>query len=352
LTVAIVVSCGDPSVGQPNSTQLTVPGQTAAPNPPSREPVRIAFAGDASFEGLGSAVEADPTGVLTAIAPVLRNADLTVVNLEAALGTAGSPVPKGFNFRVPAEVTITLSDAGVDVVSMANNHGLDYGQVGLSESLAIEEESGFPVIGAGRDAEEAYEPFVTEINGQRIGIIAASDVIDTELRSTWVATDSMPGIASAEEPEQERLAAEVAELRPNIDTLVVFLHYGVEKETCPNSRQRELVDLLVDAGADIVVGAHAHRLQGLGYLGQKFVAYGLGNFIFGAPSEAGRASGVLIVTATGRQIDDYEWIPARIDNGVPVPLTGDAAEAALNQMDERRECAGLTTSPSDTGGKP
>ncbi len=340
LLAALVSACGAEA---PQSAPTTV-----RPPEGSGQPVRIAFGGDASFEGLGSAIEADPTGVITGIAPLLRDADVTVVNLEAALGEAGSPVPKGFNFRVPAAVTETLADAGVDVVSMANNHGLDYGQEGLEESLRIEEVTGFPVIGVGRNDAEAYEPFTTEVAGQRIGVLAASDVIDSELRSSWIATPDQPGLASAEEPEQERLAREVAALREQVDTLVVYLHYGLEKEVCPNDRQRELVDLVLAAGADIVVGTHAHRLQGLGYLGDRFVAYGLGNFIFAAPSEAGRASGVLVVTATGRRIDGYEWLPARIGDGVPEPLTGDAADEAAALMDERRECAGLSTAATPT----
>ncbi len=351
----MVLACAQAACGSTPVPEATVASTVVRPPEGSGRPVSIAFAGDASFEGLGPAIEADPTGVITEIAPVLRDADLTVVNLEASLGEVGEPVPKGFNFQVPAAVTETLADAGVDVVSMANNHGLDFGVEGLEESLRIEESSGFPVIGVGRDDAEAYAPFTTEINGQRIGVIAANDVIDAELRSTWVATPDRPGVASAEEPEQDRLAREVEELRSSVDTLVVFLHYGLEKEVCPNDRQRELVDLLVGAGADIVVGTHAHRLQGLGFLGTRFVAYGLGNFIFAAPSEAGRASGVLVVTATGRRIDGYEWKPARISDGVPVPLSGSAADEAAALMDERRECAGLSTEPvlaDDSGDTP
>ncbi len=312
----------------------------------------IAFAGDASFEGLGQLVEDEPEAVLAGVGPLLRGADLAVVNLEAVLGDAGSPVPKAFNFRVPAGALESLSAAGVDVVSMANNHGLDYGREGLEESLRIEQETGFPVIGVGQNLEEAYAPFTTEVRGQRIGLLAASDVIDAELRSSWIATDGQPGLASAEEPEQGLLEDRVRRLRADVDTLVVYLHYGVERETCPNERQRELVDALVGAGADIVVGTHAHRLQGHGYLGDRYVAYGLGNFVFSAGSEGGRASGVLTVTATGRRIDGAEWVPARIVDGRPEPLTGESADAALAEQDELRECADLSASPSDTEGRP
>jgi poly-gamma-glutamate synthesis protein (capsule biosynthesis protein) len=123
---------------------------------------------------------------------------------------------------------------------------------------------------------------------------------------------------------------------------VVFLHWGTEGETCPTERQETLADELIAAGADIVVGSHAHRLQGAGRDGQAFVAYGLGNFVFYSPEGSpGAATGVLLVTATGRTIDEYRWAPATIRDGIPTPLEGTEAEEAVASWDELRECAGL-----------
>ncbi len=344
LLAGLLGACGSTS----SAPSPSVP-PTSAPRGPegSGEAVTIAFGGDASFEGLADLVESDPESVLADVGPLLRGADLAVVNLEAVLGEAGEPVPKAFNFRVPAAAVDSLRAAGVDVVSMANNHGLDYGRDGLAESLRIEQETGFPLIGVGQDLDEAYAPFTTEVRGQRIGVLAASDVIDAELRSSWIATDQQAGLASAEESEQALLEDRVRQLRGEVDTLVVYLHYGVERETCPNERQRELVEAMIEAGADIVVGTHAHRLQGHGFLGDRYVAYGLGNFVFSAGSEGGRASGVLTVTATGRRIDGAEWTPAVIVDGRPEPLSGDAADNALAEQDELRECAGLSATPGD-----
>ena len=130
---------------------------------------------------------------------------------------------------------------------------------------------------------------------------------------------------------------------------MVFLHYGTETQTCPNGRQQELAALVTEAGADIVVGSHAHRLQGMGYLGDRFIAYGLSNFIFRAPSEPGRRSGVLTVSATGRRIDGYRWDPAVLQGNLPVPLTGAAQEAGRAAMDELRGCTGLTETPTGPG---
>jgi poly-gamma-glutamate synthesis protein (capsule biosynthesis protein) len=134
-----------------------------------------------------------------------------------------------------------------------------------------------------------------------------------------------------------------------VDTLVVYLHWGVEKDTCPTARQQELAAAMTAAGADIVVGTHAHRLQGMGYLGDQFVAYGLSNFVFKAPSEPGRRSGVLTVSATGRRIDGYRWDPAVLQGTLPVPLTGAAADAERAAMDELRGCTDLSATPTGPG---
>ncbi len=295
------------------------------------------------------AVVADPGGLLGSIAPVLGAADVSVVNLEAALGTTGSPEPKSFAFQAPPQALDALRSAGVDAVTMANNHGMDFGEEGLAESLAIRDSSGFPILGIGADEDDAYAPWITDVRGQRIGVIAANDVFDSNLVARWTAGPGTAGIASAEEAHQERLADEVRRTRALVDTLVVFLHYGTETQTCPNGRQQELAALMTAAGADIVVGSHAHRLQGMGYLGDQFVAYGLSNFIFQAPSAPGRRSGVLTVSATGRRIDGYRWDPAVLQGNLPVPLSGSAQEAERSAMDELRGCTGLSGTPTGPG---
>lgn len=313
------------------------------------EAVTIAFAGDSSFQGLAAGIVGNPTGLLAAIAPVLSDADLTMVNLEAALGSGGTPEPKAFTFQTPAETIDALAAAGVDVVTMANNHGMDFGEAGLESSLRIRAGSPMPILGIGRDSYDALEPFITEIRGQRVAFLAANDVFDSSLQARWTATPERPGLASAKGIHQERLLDAVSDARENADTVVVYLHYGRETETCPNQRQVELARSLFDAGADIVVGSHAHRLQGVGFAGDRFVAYGLGNFIFRPGSSAGRETGVLVVTVTGSRVDSFEWRPAVINDGLPVPLTGQHAAAEMDKMDRLRACAGLSSTRPDPG---
>ncbi len=313
----------------------------------SGESITLAFAGDSSFQGLGARATADPAGLLSAIAPVLADADVTMVNLETAVGSGGTPEAKTFKFQAPAAVLDALEHAGVDVVSMANNHGMDYGLAGLQSTLDIKATSKVKILGIGADAAEAYAPHIAEVRGQRIGFLALNDVFDSNLISTWTAGDDKPGIASAKDSHAERVDQAVRALREQVDTLVVFLHFGTETQTCPNERQKFLVAQLAEAGADIIVGSHAHRLQGVGYVGDKLVAYGLGNFIFGAPSAVGRQSGVLKVRATGRRVDSFDWIPAQIRGEVPVPLSGGDAEQAEREMSQLQACAEVSPTPAN-----
>ena len=349
----VLAACGATDVsGRPGVAGEGAGGlATTTPSPASvprgvsevtvaKGPVTFAFAGDVHFEGvLRGALDADPASVLVDIAPSLSSADIAMVNLETAITEGGTAEPKAYTFRAPATAFEALRAAGVDVASMANNHGMDYGPAGFADSLAARDASGFPVVGIGADATEAYAPHRQVVNGQRIAIFAATDVLDANLIARWTATDDQPGLASAK--ERERLIGAVAAARPTADTVVVFLHWGTEGTTCPNATQPELAQALVDAGADIVVGSHAHRLVGAGRKGAALVAYGLGNFAFYTSGGPGAETGVLHVTATGRHVDDYRWEPATISAGRPRPLTGAEAEAASASWTALRDCTDL-----------
>jgi Bacterial capsule synthesis protein PGA_cap len=329
------------------TTTVPAPTTTLAPTTTTRgplgsgAPVTFAFGGDVHFEGgLRSKLLANPDTVLAPIAPVLSAADVAVVNLETAITERGTAQSKQYVFRAPAVALQALAAAGVDTASVANNHGIDYGPEGLQDTLAAEQSTGFDLIGVGQNAGEAFAPHRMDVKGQRIAIIGATQVIDGQFIGSWTATDAQAGLASAKTVEP--LLAAVAAARADSDTLVVFLHWGVEGQTCPSPDQQTLAQQLVDAGADIVVGGHAHRLQGAGRLGNAVVGYGLGNFVFYNEGGAAGVSGVLQVTATGRQIDSYGWVPAQIGGGVAQPLDGASAEGALTAWNNLRACTGLT----------
>ena len=332
----------------PTTTTTTLPPTTTTLRDPRRgngQAVTFAFGGDVHFEGsIRTKLLADPNTVLAPIAPVLSSADIAMVNLESAITEQNTPVPKEFNFKAPATALDAIRAAGIDVVTEANNHTIDYGPQGLADTLAARAAKQFPVVGIGANATEAYAPYRVDVKGQRIAIFGATDVMGEEYVKAWTATDTQAGVASTKYDAEARMIAAIQAVRPEVDTIVVDLHWGVERVGCATDRQKQLARALVDAGADIIVGSHAHVLEGAGRLGTAFVDYGLGNFVFyNGSGEYGR-TGVLMVTATGRDVDTYQWQPARIRNGgIPEPLpAGPAADADIAHWNDLRACTDLT----------
>ncbi len=315
----------------------------AVPRPAQGEAVTLAFLGDVNAEG--DAAAALRTG-LPGVRDVLGRADLAMVNLETAVTTRGTPAAKQYNFRTSPAIMSRLKDIGVDVATVANNHGMDYGRRGLRDTLSASEATGLPLVGAGVDADAAFAPLRRTVRGQRIAILSATQVLDGSLEAAWTAGPSTPGLASARDPGP--LLEAVAQARQTSDTVVVYLHWGQEKSTCPLPVQRELAEQLVAAGADVIVGTHAHVLLGGGTLAGAYVDYGLGNGVFAARSTEARRSGVLTLTLRGRAVTGADWAPARVVSGRPVLLTGDAAEAAVEDKRRRRSCTGLEAPPETT----
>ena len=331
----VAILNGNESEASPTAPPAAMRGPLGSGNP-----VVLAFGGDVHFEGaLESRLAADPDGLLAPIAPLLGEADIAVANLETAVTNGGAAAGKTFVFRTPPSAFAALRGGSVDVVSMANNHGLDFGEAGLRDSLAAARRYRFSVIGIGLDGKQAYAPYRQTVKGQRIAILAATQVLDDHLIDSWTAGPGKPGLASAK--AVPRLLLEVRRARRTSDTVVVFLHWGVELEQCPTVDQRTLARQLVGAGADVVVGGHAHRLLGTGKMGKALVGYGLGNFVWYGTSELSTQTGVLFVTATGRRIDRYRWAPARIVDGVPRPLSGAERTQELRSWRSLRGCTGL-----------
>ncbi len=292
--------------------------------------MHLAFAGDVHFAG--ASASALRLGLGSGAAP-LAQADVAVVNLETAVTDGGDQATKKFSFRAPPKALQVIKDAGVDAVSVANNHGEDYGPAGLADTLAASTTYGLPVIGAGTDQDAAFHGYLHTVHGVRVAVIAATDVIDSNLQAAWTAGPDSPGLASAK--DGDLLTQRIRTVSASADVVVAFLHWGVEKQVCPTARQQQLAADLVAAGADVVVGSHAHVLQPLGSVGRAPVAYGMGNFVFYGSSAAAVRSGVLQVTvravpgsgAGGRPTASTTWRPATIVGGRPVavpPTTGNA----------------------------
>ena len=339
------------SAGQDSSAPASAPARQGSPLSPGWQgdgkSVTLAFGGDVHFEGpLGSRLVTSPATALDGIATLVKGANLAMANFESALvdSTCPDPQPKQFVFYAPPTAITALRSAGLSVVTEANNHGEDCGQAGLMQSLAIARTTHFPIVGVGRDAAQAFAPYRAVLHGQRISVIAATEVLDTNLQAAWTATATQPGLASAY--QEGELVAAVQAARKTSDTVVVFLHWGTETSQCPNALQEPLARALVKAGADIVVGSHAHVQLGAGYLGTALVDYGLGNLAFYDTTTPETYSGTLLVTVTGRHIDGFSWRPALIESGLPVPQTGAAATAAVQRWQGLRGCTDLSLAPT------
>jgi poly-gamma-glutamate capsule biosynthesis protein CapA/YwtB (metallophosphatase superfamily) len=309
--------------------------------------VTLAFGGDVHFALRTLDLLADPATAFGPVSSIFQAADLSMVNLETAVTERGTPEPKQFHFRAPAATYDAVKAAGIDVVSLANNHTLDYGRIGLDDTLAAARSAGVPVVGAGMHAGAAYAPWVTQVNGVRIAVLGFTQI--TELASTWVATDSRSGLAMAITDEQiAQAAASVRSARSVADVVVVYMHWGQEYNECPIGLQRTAAAALADAGASVIVGTHAHVMQGGGWLGRTYVAYGLSNFLWWYNDAATNDTGVLRVTATGPALTGVEFVPAYIDRvtGQPIPSTGDEAVRISAKYEALRGCTGLSATPS------
>lgn len=342
-TSAMSVEADPRGQGQP-ATDPPATDQPAAA-PPDPDGLTIAFAGDVNFsERTADRLAADPATAFGVAAPGLAAADLTVVNLETAITTGGQPEPKSFTFRAPPSAFTALAAAGVDVASMANNHGADYGEVGLRDSLATIKSSQFPVIGIGADDTEALAPYRATIEGVNLVIFAASAIHDHTLEA-WTATAGTPGIASAFDP---RLVDNVRAEAAKGSTVIVFLHWGTEYDSCPDGEQEQLADALAAAGATAVIGTHAHVLQGAGWRGDGvYVAYGLSNYLwwrsFGNEQDD---NGVLTLTVDGQHVTAAHFAPSHLDDtGVPVPATGAQADRINAEWEQVRDCTDLSAAP-------
>lgn len=308
---------------------LTAATTTAAPQ------ATLAFAGDVHFEG--SSASALDNGLGSAAA-VLAKADLSFVNLETAVTTRGTPEPKTYTFRAPPRAFTALKKAGVDAVSMANNHGMDYGRVGLKDSIAAAKARRYVVLGANLNDTGAFSPVRRTVNGIKVSVFAATDVLDSFALNTWTATPTRAGLASIKSTAglNRLLKAVTAEkTSKRADVVAVILHWGVETRVCPTVRQRDLAKRFSAAGADVLVGSHAHVLQPNTTVGKTAVHYGMGNFVFYARSGKAIETGVYTVTVTKKGVKGTAWAPATIRSGRPALLTGTARTAAITAQKNR-----------------
>jgi poly-gamma-glutamate capsule biosynthesis protein CapA/YwtB (metallophosphatase superfamily) len=258
-----------------------------------------------------------------AVAPTLSSADIAVANLECAVGVGGTPASKAFTFLAPPAAAATLADAGLDVVTLANNHALDFGAGVLSQTLVALDAAHVAHTGAGATEDDAHRPAIVEARGKRIAFLGYVKVM---LEGTgfdvhsWEAHGDSPGVAWL---DTARIARDVVAAKGSADVVVVMLHTGFEGHWIANVYQRAAAHAAIDAGALVVIGAHPHLLQGVERYKNGFIAYSLGDFVFDGKD---KYSAILRLTIDGDAVKDVAWTPVFLHDGIPT--LADAKESA------------------------
>ncbi len=245
------------------------------------QPVKLVFSGDILLSD--HVMNAYKNGGIRSVLDsqfqsVIDEADIFMANEEFPFSTRGTPAEdKQFTFRAAPSLIFVFKELGIDIVTLANNHAMDYGTDALLDTCDTLDKAGIARVGAGKNLDEAKAPVILEAQGKKIGFLGASRVIPV---GSWNATATKPGMLTTYDPKI--LVDEIKKLRDQCDYLVVYVHWGIERNETPEDYQRSLGKQYIDAGADVVIGSHPHVLQGVEYYKGKPIVYSLGNFIFGS----------------------------------------------------------------------
>ena len=294
------------------------------------EPITIIFAGDVL---IAAAMEQyyDTEGVSRIVSEELleemQNADICMVNNEFQFSSRGTPMEdKQFTFQTDPKYVQILLDMGVDIVSLANNHSIDFGTEALQDTFATLDGAGILYAGAGDAKERAEELQIIEVNGQRFGFLAATRVIPV---SEWNIEYGQPGLFATY--DDTRLVECVTAAKEVCDFLTVYVHWGIEREAYPQEYQTTIAKHCFEAGADLIIGAHPHVLQGIEFMDGKPVFYSLGNYVF-AQNIARTALVKVEIQPDGDTV--YSLIPAFAEDGKTQMCEGSKAEDLFRYMNE------------------
>jgi poly-gamma-glutamate capsule biosynthesis protein CapA/YwtB (metallophosphatase superfamily)/outer membrane protein assembly factor BamB len=256
---------------------------------------------------------------------LLDEADLAVANLEGVLTTRGKPLDKSYLVRAHPTWGQTLSAGGLDLVTLANNHALDYGPEGLDETLDVLEALGIATVGAGRSQEEAHQEVVFALNGARVAVLAYA-------AARWNSSADVPAtdrLAWAEIAVVQRDVATLKEVDAAgdpVDVVIVLLHAGTEYAAEPSPDQVAVARAAVDAGADLVVGHHPHVTQTIERYGDGLIVYGLGDALFDIPRKAAMQGDLLRVHITPEGLTRAELWPFWISEAIQPRFLADEGD--------------------------
>ncbi len=256
---------------------------------------------------------------------IVASGDISFGNLETTLATGGTKLPgKGIWFRAEPASAEGLKNAGFDILSIANNHILDYDTPALMETIDALEKKGLGYVGAGENLKKARQPLVIIKDNLKVGFLAYNEFYNyyysPYYRRTFEATTTQAGTAPMKE---DIIQEDIKKLREICDILVVSLHWGTEDSNHTNINQKELAYRIIDWGADIILGHHPHVLQGLEFYKGKLIAYSLGNFVFDQNDENNKQSVILEIVCEGDQIIQVSAVPIYIWNKSQPVVPGD-----------------------------
>lgn len=218
--------------------------------------------------------------------------DIFMLNNEFPYSTGGAPLEgKMYTFRAAPESAAFLKDIGTDIVSLANNHCYDYGPAALKDTFETLRDISMPYVGAGENITEAVKPAYFKCNGKTIAFIAATQIEGYANPETREATETSPGVFRC--LDTTRIKQVIEEADSKSDFVICFIHWGKEKNDLVMSWQQSEASDMVSAGADLIIGAHSHCLQGIDYIDGVPVFYSLGNYLFNSNTQD-----TCLVTAT------------------------------------------------------
>ncbi len=329
-TSSTVTALPDPTTTRPTTT-TAAPASTTTSTPTTTTttlpPLVIAFAGDTSFTH-GSETR-DPLGDVT---DWLSDPDLMFVNLETVIAepSVGVEVDNTFTFKSPPVSIDLLNAAGIDAVQIGNNHILDWGPDGVVRTVELLDEGGIAHAGAGVDIEAAYAPAFIEVKGWRVGFVSFSRI---PCHFAASGKNTRPQVAWACDPFIRDTIQAVKDASADSDFVIVMVHWGIERNNCPEPYQRELARAWAQFGADLIIGGHPHVLQGVEQVEGSWLVNSTGNFAF--PSARGPSSYSAIYEFTVTQADvTLKVKPVRIVAGRPKPANESDSAKILADLDQ------------------
>lgn len=249
----------------------------------------------------------------------LKKEDLNVGNLECSVTNKGTKwKDKQFNFRMDPKDLQGIKDANIELVTLANNHVMDYGYDGLLDTFKYLDSYGIKYTGAGRTKKEAMNGVVIEKNGVKVGIVAFSRVIPDV---KWYATDRRAGIISAYEPYVNEMYRKIKDMKEKADIVILSIHWGIERNDIPRKNEISIARKAIDSGADIIMGHHPHVLQGIEIYKGKPIFYSLGNFVFNSQDKLSTKTMIGQVKIVDKKVSEAEVIPMKIIKSRPISVT-------------------------------